>query len=95
MGTGQRHDRQGQHMLGMEIETFLWSDRALSRAMWPAYPITPLEPKGLKEGHRGPGKGSAAGLEVLTPSPFHILSQSTQKAMGICHPAQDPRDPLG
>lgn len=46
-------------MLGTEVEMFLLGHHALFRAVYP------MESK-------GPEKGSAASLEVLTPSPFHI-----------------------
>lgn len=46
MGTGQRYKRQGQHVLGTEVEMFLWSHRALFRAVWPAYAISPPGVKG-------------------------------------------------
>lgn len=69
--TGQTYERQGQHMLGTDAETFLWGHCALFRAVWPAYPITLMGSKGLKEGDRGSWQGICSQSYTLffsTPS---------------------------
>lgn len=87
MGTGW----QGRQVLGTEVETFLplcpFRDCV---SCLPHHP--PWCQRDLKQGKKGPGNGSAASFEVLTPSPFHIqASFATEHPKDKGHLSPCPR----
>lgn len=57
-------------------------------------PSTPCSQRDLKRETERPAKGSAAGLELLTPSPFHIQANFvTEHPKGKGHLPPLPRSP--
>lgn len=92
MGTGQRYKRQGQHVLGTEVETFLpFFFSGLCGLLTPSPQWGQTD---LKKETEGPDKGSAASLQVLTPSPFHTqASFATEHPKDKVHLSPCPRSP--